>query len=268
MTRATLALVFGAFLGAFLGASARAQQPPAAARARPPRFDPVVDGAVAATAAAGWLALALARDNLVRTSCPCERAGVNPLDRPAAGARGHGGELAADVTLALALALPLGGLAALAPDGRAFAEDALLVCQSALAAGQRRHAARAPPPPPYPYKNRHTPTPPKAAAARPYPYMNGQTPSPEQQDDPANYESFWSGHTAVPMAAAVTFAYVAARRRPGSPWRFVAWIIAPALAIAAGTMQVAAGNHYPSDVAAGAAAGAAVGWLNSHFHEW
>ena len=249
MTRATLALVFGAFLGAFLGASARAQQPPAAARARPPRFDPVVDGAVAATAAAGWLALALARDNLVRTSCPCERAGVNPLDRPAAGARWHGGELAADVTLALALALPLGGLAALAPDGRAFAEDALLVCQSALAAGLLAQAA-------------------KAAAARPYPYMNGQTPSPEQQDDPANYESFWSGHTAVPMAAAVTFAYVAARRRPGSPWRFVAWIIAPALAIAAGTMQVAAGNHYPSDVAAGAAAGAAVGWLNSHFHEW
>jgi membrane-associated phospholipid phosphatase len=46
----------------------------------------------------------------------------------------------------------------------------------------------------------------------------------------------------------------------------VAWTVGPALAIGAGALQIAAGNHFPTDVATGALVGAAVGWTVVELH--
>lgn len=219
---------------------------------RPPdpgaRVRLMVDGAVTAGAGLGWLALWLSHGELARPSCPCEASEVNSLDRPAVDFDWRHGERAADAVAAVSLALSLGGLAAVAPDRRTFAEDALLVAQSMAVTGLLTQGA-------------------KAAVSRPYPYMYGD-PDPAQDRDAVNYASFWSGHTAVTMAGAVTFASIFHRRNPDSPWRWVVWVAAPALALGAGLFKISAGNHFPSDVATGAAVGAAVGYINPWLHEF
>ena len=100
----------------------------------------------------------------------------------------------------------------------------------------------------------------KVSASRPYPYMYAQDVDPQRQGDGINYSSMWSGHTAVPMAAAVSLSYTLHRRQ--SPLRWWVTVLGPSLALSAGFLQIAAGNHFPSDVLLGALVGGGVGWLN------
>lgn len=213
----------------------------------PLRVDPWLDGAIAAGAGAGWAGVHLLTPAMMHTRCPCTRDQVNALDRVAVGLDFAAGERAADATLAVALAGSLSLAAGLAPPDRAV-DDALLVVQSAALAGLTTAAL-------------------KAAIARPYPYMYGPAPYPEQNDDGVNYASFPSGHTAVPMAAAVAVARVIDLRRPRSGWRWVAWTVGPALALLAGGLQVSASNHFPTDVLGGAALGAGIGLGNVWLHQ-
>lgn len=100
---------------------------------------------------------------------------------------------------------------------------------------------------------------------RPYPYLY-QPDHDALDSDGANYASFWSGHTAVPMAGALTFAWILQARHPKSRWRWVAWAVGPALAITGGVFQITANNHFTTDVIAGAVAGAGVGLINPWLH--
>ncbi len=158
------------------------------------------------------------------------------------------GERAADLVVAATLAAPVVLLGFGSPDGATYAADLTEVLESAAVAGLLTQIA-------------------KTAVGRPYPYMLRPAPYAEQNRDGDNYASFWSGHTAVPMAAAVDFAWRTHRRHPRSPWRWVAWAVGPALAITAGALQTTASNHYPTDVAVGALAGAAVGAMNGWIHD-
>ena len=169
------------------------------------------------------------------------------MDRVAVDEILGGGERAADVTAGVALVAPALVIAFTAPDADTGRSDLTLVLQSATVAGLLTQVA-------------------KTAVGRPYPYMYGPAPHEAQNDDGVNYASFWSGHTAVPMAAAVTFAWLVSHRHPRSGWRWVAWTVGPALALAAGAFQVTARNHFPSDVAAGALVGAGVGVANPWVH--
>ncbi|MCA9539523.1 MAG: phosphatase PAP2 family protein [Myxococcales bacterium] len=210
------------------------------------RLDPVVEGALGVGAGAAWWALHRSHASRVETSCPCDRADINPLDRFAVDADFALGEPLADGLVGITVA-GAGALAAVAaPDLEMGVGDAALVLQSAALAGLVTQIA-------------------KTGFGRPYPYLVRSGHAPARLADGVNYASFWSGHTAVPMAAAVTLAGLLDRRRPSSAWRFVAWSVGPALALAAGGLQISAGNHYPTDVIIGAAVGAAVGlgqpWL-------
>lgn len=207
---------------------------------------PWIDAAIAAGAGAGWLGLHLAGPGLVETTCPCTRHQVNRFDRFAVEARLEWGEPLADGLLAAGLGL---SLAAVALDGSTDERlgDGLIVLQSAAIAGLLTAGL-------------------KAAVGRPYPYMYGPAPYPGQNGDGVNYASFPSGHTAVPMAAAVSAAWLFARRHPNSRWRWVLWAAGPALALAAGAAQIGASNHFPTDVLAGAAIGAGVGVLDPWLH--
>jgi membrane-associated phospholipid phosphatase len=83
---------------------------------------------------------------------------------------------------------------------------------------------------------------------------------------PQNASSFFSNHTASAFATAVYSAYTFQARHPDSP--LVPWVWGGSLGVASavGSMRVMAGKHFPSDVLAGAAAGALCGYLVPRMH--
>ncbi|MBD3219954.1 phosphatase PAP2 family protein [bacterium] len=79
--------------------------------------------------------------------------------------------------------------------------------------------------------------------------------------------SWPSGHTATAFAGAMFTSEVYARLHPDRPSRH--WIRGGSLTLAAltGYLRVRAGNHFPTDVLAGAAIGALIGWAVPALHE-
>lgn len=78
--------------------------------------------------------------------------------------------------------------------------------------------------------------------------------------------SFYSGHANGAFLSAVYFSYTYSLRHPGSemqPWIWSGSLGAAALVAG---LRVAAGKHYLSDVAVGAAAGSLFGWLFPWMH--
>lgn len=214
-----------------------------------PAADPWVDTALTLGAFGAWGGLHTLHPDLVDTPCPCTRGQVNVIDRIAVGGHAPRTENTADAfafgTMGLMLAAPL----VVADDAGEWVNDAQLVLQSMAYAGLLTELS-------------------KVAFGRPYPYMYNPAPFPEQNGDGVNYASFWSGHTAVPMAAAVCAARLIELRDPDSPWRWVAWIVGPAFALSAGTWQIVASNHFPSDVIVGAGVGAGVGLFVPWVHRF
>lgn len=216
--------------------------------APPPDVDLPLETALTAGAGAGWGALWLWGDDLTPARCPCGDEPAVAFDAVAVGADWGPGERLADAVAATTLIAPLALLAAESSDPESFGREALLVAEAVVAAGLLTQAT-------------------KVAVGRPYPYLLADDADPALFDDGINYQSFWSGHTAVPMAAAVSFAWGFQRRHPRSPWRWVVWVAGPALALTAGALQATAGNHYPTDIAAGALVGAGVGVAVPWLHE-
>lgn len=211
------------------------------ALAAPAPPSPWVDGALTLTGLVGWASLDAVHPDWVETSCPCRPQQVNALERPVVHFDLDGAELGADsMTAALilgAVAVPL-----LSHDTSARWHDALLVVEAMALTGLLTQVA-------------------KTTVGRPYPYMHGPAPYPEQNADGVNYASFWSGHTAVPMAGVVAAARLYGARNARGSLRWWLWTVGPSLALLAGGLQVAASNHYPSDVLVGGAVGAGVGLL-------
>ncbi|MEZ4388866.1 MAG: phosphatase PAP2 family protein [Candidatus Krumholzibacteriia bacterium] len=79
--------------------------------------------------------------------------------------------------------------------------------------------------------------------------------------------SFPSGHTSAAFAGAMFTGEVYARLYPDHPARH--WVRGGTLGLAAlaGYLRVRAGRHFPSDVVAGAALGAVIGWLVPRWHD-
>ncbi len=176
---------------------------------------------------------------------------VNALDRAAIGNRSPGAERASDVIRVAAAALP----------GAVIVEGA--------AAGQWRHAAiltvmatEAT------VLNLALTGFVKIAAGRPRPYQYDPDLPIETRLETTRGAtfSFYSGHTSVAFCGAVFFSTVFADLHPRSPWRYAIWPLSLGLAVAVGILRVAAGEHFPTDVLAGAAAGGLVGWAVPALH--
>ncbi len=82
--------------------------------------------------------------------------------------------------------------------------------------------------------------------------------------DVDNRRSFPSTHAALAFAAAAAYVTIAARER--LPHRTRDAIVLFAGSVGVSALRVAAGKHFPTDVAAGAALGSAVGWLAARVH--
>lgn len=78
--------------------------------------------------------------------------------------------------------------------------------------------------------------------------------------------SFWSGHTATAFSAATSFAVSYWVRHPKDPWRWVVLAGLESAALCVGLLKIRAGYHYPTDIAAGAAAGIGAGILVPALH--
>jgi len=79
-----------------------------------------------------------------------------------------------------------------------------------------------------------------------------------------NNVSFFSGHTTLAFAVAVSGATVATLR--GYDTAPYLWAIGTAMALATGYLRIAADRHYLSDVLVGAAVGSLVGWAVPWLH--
>jgi undecaprenyl-diphosphatase len=78
--------------------------------------------------------------------------------------------------------------------------------------------------------------------------------------------SFFSGHAALCAATSATATYLAFARAPGT-WRpWVTLVVGTLLTTAVSIERVRAGAHFPTDVIAGAIAGAGVGTIVPHLH--
>ncbi len=106
----------------------------------------------------------------------------------------------------------------------------------------------------------------KGLTDRNRPYMYTDEPSPEGVADGDRLNSFPSGHTAYAFNGAVFTATVFQEYFPESPWRVP--VIAGSMSLAAATavLRVESGNHFFSDVLAGAAIGGLTGRLVPGLH--
>ena len=222
-------------------ASARAQQPPPAVRLNPSVDIPVIG--VTLPILASWFIAAELRAPFCAPRC--DPSTVNGFDRFAAGnynptmgtvadATNVGIDVAALATLALAEGFPNAAV------------DGTVVIESVMVANSLSILLN-------------------FAMQRPRPRLYGDdAPADERTGGLAAMSSF-SGHTANAFAA--TLASFQVLRRVASPaTAYTALGVGLALSSFVGVSRVVSGSHFPSDVLAGAAIGASVGWLVPALH--
>ena len=104
----------------------------------------------------------------------------------------------------------------------------------------------------------------KIAVRRPRPI--DYLPSASQTNTTNNELSFFSGHTSMTAAVTATATYLAFIRSPSTPRPWLTLGAGTALTAFVGYERVRSGAHFPTDVLAGAVAGAAIGVLVPHLH--
>jgi membrane-associated phospholipid phosphatase len=109
----------------------------------------------------------------------------------------------------------------------------------------------------------------KSAVGRTAPFVYNPHAAEEDLDSADAFRSYFSGHTSTAFASATAYAVTFWKRHPDSAWRFVVVGVGEALALGVGLLKIKAGYHYPTDVAAGALVGGAMGLLLPVLHsEW
>jgi membrane-associated phospholipid phosphatase len=198
----------------------------------------IVAGGIATVAARFFL-----KDQLTRMSCPCDRAGINVIDRGAVGNDSHFAGTASDITVVAAIAAPpLLDLLDLGAN-RALGEDLIVFAETMAVNASLEQVVN-------------------FASSRPRPrtYLN----DPAYTTTADAYLSFYSGHVAYTFAA-LSMASTTLRLRYGEQvWP---WIVTGAVGGSMAVERVLAGSHFPTDVATGALVGTALGiaipWLHA-----
>lgn len=171
------------------------------------------------------------------------------IDDHFAGTRSGGAMTAANVLLGVTLAAPV-VLDAVDSRFHGFAEDVVVMGESLALATAITQVI-------------------KSATGRLAPVVYSRDVRQSDLDNQDAARSFPSGHTAATFAVATSYAITFWKRNPHSPWRWVVLGVGQALALTTGMLTVAAGWHYPTDVAAGALTGGATGVLMPFLHtDW
>jgi membrane-associated phospholipid phosphatase len=227
---------------ALLAGLAAASSSGVAAAQNPVRFDArlLPSGAVLAATAAVAVAPVLFAAHLPHATCaPCDPSGLPFLDRGTVGAIRAFPATASDAALfATGAGAGLFLLGDARGEGAMAREDLTVLAQAVGTAAALTNWSKV---------VFHRP--------RPYRYVAGAAGSGEA----ASGLSFPSGHTSAAFAAAFAYWSIQARRgRAGEHRQRIAALVLAAAAT--GVLRVAAREHFPTDVVAGAALGAAAGW--------
>lgn len=107
----------------------------------------------------------------------------------------------------------------------------------------------------------------KGLVDRNRPYMYFDDPSGEGIESGDRLNSFPSGHTAYAVNGAVFASGVFSRCFPDSPWKTPVIAGSMCMAVTTAVLRVESGNHFLSDVLAGAAIGGLSGFLIPWLHE-
>ena len=197
---------------------------------------------IAAGASAGLLRAYLVRSQ-VRERCPCSAGELGFLDRGSVGNHSQAAGLASDITVGVALAAPpLIDLFALGAN-RAFAEDLTVMTETVLVSTLLQQVAN-------------------FGLQRPRP----RTYAGEESfvHSGKGYLSFYAGHVSTTAAALSAASFTIGRRYDQHVWP---WVVTGVVTASVGVERVLAGQHFPTDVLAGALIGTGVGiavpWLHA-----
>jgi membrane-associated phospholipid phosphatase len=97
--------------------------------------------------------------------------------------------------------------------------------------------------------------------ARPALYQDGAV---QAAAEATNRKSLPSGHTSIAFATAVSYTTLARRQRMPHATRNSLLLLGGATGV--GALRVLGGRHFSTDVLAGAALGAAIGWIAARLH--
>jgi membrane-associated phospholipid phosphatase len=107
----------------------------------------------------------------------------------------------------------------------------------------------------------------KYVVQRPRPFVYGEDPRLRRKAEEADSRlSFFSGHSSLAFAAAVSGSYLFAAQSEDETARAVFWGVELALATTTAGLRIRAGKHFPSDVFLGAAVGTGLGVAIPRLH--
>jgi membrane-associated phospholipid phosphatase len=248
LRRFLLTLAFDSTL-VVLPTEARADEPPPGSTPGSPyRFRLALDlptlGIGLATASAAFI-----EPKLPACLPTCEPpSNLNSIDRRVLGNHSPAAHTAADILVATLLVLPHAiHLTATQGKDNAWLEDAAISAEAVVLAQGLTQLT-------------------KAAVGRPAPLVYDETVPLDERTSKDALGSFWSGHTATAFAAATSFAVSYWLRRPDDPWKWVVLAALESTALSIGFLKIRAGYHYPTDILAGALAGASTGVLVPMLH--
>jgi membrane-associated phospholipid phosphatase len=203
---------------------------------------PAADAAVlAASLLAGGLP-SLAKSRLVDERCPCPRDEVPGFDRVALDRSSRRAAAASDWTLALAVAVPPAADALRLGWGPALRHDLVVYAETLAVASALTQLT-------------------KVVVQRPRPRTYAGDPHYVERAE--GYLSFFSGHATLTFAA-LSAAAMTARYRDGE--RVWPWVVTGVVGTSVAVERILAGEHFPSDVIAGAAVGIGTGIVVPMLH--
>jgi hypothetical protein len=182
----------------------------------------------------------------VEASTHCDPQNLNWLDRQVAGRYHPGWERWSDVGLYGIEALSAAGV--LVDEGvRGGLNDLVVVAEATLLASAASDVSA-------------------AITGRPRPYLYGNEAPLSVRESGDGSLSYFSNHTSTTFGAATAVFVTLHRRHPDARWPWV--VLAGGLAAAGmvGATRILAGDHFPTDVIAGAAVGAGIGLLVPALH--
>lgn len=111
----------------------------------------------------------------------------------------------------------------------------------------------------------------KILSNRKRPFLYNPSLSLEEKENLINseniYDSFFSGHTSSAFASAVFFSKTVSDLFENKKLSIIVWSSSMALATATGYLRYHSGQHFPTDIIAGAIVGSAIGYLIPSLHK-
>ncbi len=207
---------------------------------------PLLAGAVAL-----WIGPVIIEPELPADFCnPCDRSKVNRIDRTVIGNSSKFADVGSDVLAAALPATLFLSSAYLQRDSfRGVVDDALIIFESMAFGGMINQLVR-------------------HAYIRPRPFMYlDPVPDDKRRGNAEDWHSFFSGHTSTAFAASTAFSQIYSARNPDSDKRYWVWAGTMGVASVMAVLRPASGEHFYSDVLAGAAVGIAAGTLIPALHK-